>query len=99
MSINKQGDNDNSFFDLLSERLIENNFSGQRLKDAINHVIDNFQYKELTVADIIKFDRKVKLYTYTQAYALIEKGLCNWGDFKIIEMSGKSFRVMEKDLL
>ena len=56
----------NDFFDLLVERIIDKKFTAQRLKDAVNYVIDNFQYKELNISDVIKFDRKIKLYTYNE---------------------------------
>ena len=51
------------FFVLLSEFILTENFTEKRLKDAVNHIIKNFQYKELNISDIIKFDKRVRLYT------------------------------------
>jgi len=51
------------FFVLLTEFVVKKEFTAKRLSDAVNHVIANFQYKELNISDIIKFDRRVKLYT------------------------------------
>jgi hypothetical protein len=54
---------ESDFCNLLSERLIANGFTQERLRNAVDHVIDNFLYKELNIADIILYDRRVKLYT------------------------------------
>lgn len=86
------------FFNLLSERVVANGFSNERLKDAINHILDNFQYKELVISDIIKFDRKVKLYTYSEVVSMVTKGLATWPDFEIREINGNHFRVKKADL-
>lgn len=86
------------FFNLLSERVVANGFSNERLKDAINHILDNFQYKELVISDIIKFDRKVKLYTYSEVVSMVTKGLATWSDFEIREINGNHFRVKKADL-
>lgn len=88
---------ENGFFSLLTERLKSNHFSGKRLKDAINHVIDNFQYKELTVADIVRFDRRQKLYTYSEVCSMVTKGAASFDDFKIVEIDGTAYRVMKKE--
>ncbi len=58
------------FFNVLAERLIANGFSDERLSDAVNNVIDNFQYKELNISDIVRFDKKRKLYNYQEACKL-----------------------------
>ena len=51
------------FWLILTERISANEFTSERFKKAIEYVLDNFQYKELNISDIIKFDRRVKLYT------------------------------------
>lgn len=86
------------FFNLLSERVVANGFSNERLKDAINHILDNFQYKELVISDIIKFDRKVKLYTYSEVVNMVTKGAAIWSDFEMREINGNHFRIKKADL-
>lgn len=86
------------FFNLLAERLKENNFSGERLKDSVNHVIDNFQYKELNVSDIVRFDRKAKLYTYKEASIMVTERLCDFEDFQTMEIKGARYWIMKKDI-
>ncbi|MCL2651555.1 MAG: hypothetical protein FWD60_11100 [Candidatus Azobacteroides sp.] len=51
------------FWLILAERISANNFTSERLKQSVEHILDNFQYKELNIADVIKFDRRVKLYS------------------------------------
>lgn len=88
-----------SFFDLLAERVIENDFTAQRLFDAVNNVIDNFQYKELNVADIIRYDRKARAYTYAEACEMVTRGEATFDDFKVIEDGGQVYRVLKIDLV
>lgn len=86
------------FFNLLSERVVANGFSNDRLRDAVNQILDNFQYKELVISDIIKYDRKVKLYTYSEVVSMVTKGSAVWSDFEIKEINGNHFRVKKADL-
>jgi hypothetical protein len=61
------------FFILLSEYLIKENFTSERLRDAVDKVICNFQYKELNISDVIAFDKRIKLYTWNDVYKLAGK--------------------------
>lgn len=87
------------FFDLLAERIIANGFTAERLKDAVNHVLDNFQYKELNISDIIRFDRRAKLYTYSEVCQLVTAGKAAWDDFERREINGTVFRIKKADLV
>lgn len=87
------------FFDLLAERIIANGFTVSRLKDAVNHVLDNFQYKELNISDIIRFDRRVKLYTYSEVCQLVTSGKAVWEDFEKRMINGTVFRIKKADLI
>lgn len=51
------------FFALMVERMQDNGFTSQRVRDAVNWVIDNFRYRQLAIADILSFDRRATLYT------------------------------------
>lgn len=88
-----------AFFNLLAERLIKNGFSKTRLRDAVNHTIDDFAYKELNISDIVKFDKRIKLYTYNEVCVLVTKGQADFKDFEIREISGSHFRVKKSDLM
>ena len=87
-----------TFFDILTERIIANGFSDQRLADAVNNVIDNFRYKELSVADIIQHDKRVKLYTYPEVVAMVTAWQAAFDDFEIREINGKTYRVKKSDI-
>ena len=67
------------FFDILSDRVKENGFSDQRLKDSVTNVIDNCIYPTPTIAQFISFDKRFKIYTYDQVLKLND------------ELSGKAF--------
>lgn len=87
------------FWNLLSEFVVSENFTSQRLKDAINHVIMNFQYKELNISDIIKFDKKIKLYTYNEVFRMIEKNeVSGFDEFENKEINGKVYRIKKSDI-
>lgn len=77
------------FFNVLVERIKANGFSDERLTDAVNNVIDNFQYKELNIADIIKWDKREKLITYQQLVSLVTSGKEKMEDWEIVTINGK----------
>ena len=85
------------FFNVLAERLIANGFTDSRLSDAVNHVIDNFQYKELNISDIVRFDKKTKFYNYKDACILVtEKGYEFGKDLKRINRDDGAFWIMKE---
>lgn len=62
------------FLSILSDRFIDKGFTDERLKDAINNVIDTCIYPSPTIASFLNFDKKLKLYTYNDILNLIDKG-------------------------
>ena len=87
------------FFNLLAERIYDNSFTSKRLEDAVNHVLDNFQYKELNISDIIKFDKKVKLHTYSSVCSMVTKGEASFEDFEKRKIDERMFWVKKADIL
>lgn len=83
------------FIILLAERISDNEFTAQRVKDAINHVIDNSPYKRPSIADIISFDRKIKLHTYSEIQAKCYPGYSAFDHYEKIEIDGRK-RYIEK---
>lgn len=57
-----------AFYDVFMDRIKDNHFSNNRLTDAVQYVIDNCVYPQPTIAQFVSFDRKIKLYTYEQAF-------------------------------
>lgn len=85
----------NDFLIILIERLVENGFTKERVKDAIGHTIDTNPYKRPSIADIISFDRKIRLYTYNEVQAKCMPGYLAFEHFERIEIGGKK-RFIEK---
>ena len=84
------------FFNVLAERLIANGFTDQRLTDAVNNLIDNFKFKELNIADIVHFDKKMKLYTYKEACKLVTEDGFEFGkDLQRISMDDNTYWIMK----
>lgn len=88
----------NDFFNVLAERIVANKFTNKRLQDAVNHIIDNFQYKELNISDVVKFDKRVKLYSYNEVCVMVTKNQASFSDFQIIEIAGITYRIKKTDI-
>ena len=54
------------FFALLCNRMKANGFTKQRMQDAVNYLVDNFRYKQINIADVITYDKRVRLYTHQE---------------------------------
>jgi len=52
-----------SFYEVLDERFADNKFTDERLRDAVNHVIDTCIFPTPTIAQFISFDRRYKVFT------------------------------------
>lgn len=83
------------FIIVLVERLIDKNFTKERVKEAINHVIDTNPYQRPSIADIISFDRKIKVYTYQDIVSKCYHGYSAFDHFEKIEIEGRK-RYIEK---
>lgn len=54
------------FYETLLDRVRDLKISDDRLIASINYVIDNCEYPTPTIAQFVKYDKKVKLLTYDQ---------------------------------
>lgn len=86
------------FWNLLAERIMANNFTEKRLADAVGNVLDNFRYKELNIADVISFDRRVKLYSAREYMDAQSSGI-HMTEFEKREIDGRCFFVLKDDLI
>ena len=87
------------FFKILLDRIDANSFSNKRLENAVNYVIDRFQYKELNVADIISWDKKINIYTHQQICNLIQKSMIKGFDAtETRDINGTKYWVLKSDL-
>ena len=85
------------FYKILLERLKEKGFSDERLSDSVNNLIYNFQYPNPTLANILSFDRKVKILDYNQVCKLIGKHEATFNDFSKIYIDEKMFYVRKSE--
>jgi hypothetical protein len=77
------------FFDVFTDRLADNGFSDDRLKDAVRHVIDTCIYPTPTIAQFISFDKKIKIYKYPEIVQMVDDGDSNaFRRYKRIIMKG-----------
>jgi hypothetical protein len=82
------------FYDILTDRLKELGFSDQRLIDAVNNLIDTCVYPTPTIANVISWDKRVKLYSYSQMCDMTNKlGASVWEDYKAVVIQGINRRV------
>lgn len=86
-----------AFWSILAERIFANNFTKERMREAVEYVLDNFRYKELNVSDVIQFDKRVKLYTWNDVYRIT--GQIPHPDFEKREIDGKKYWIKKVDLL
>ncbi|HEY0088895.1 MAG TPA: hypothetical protein VGB37_08630 [Candidatus Lokiarchaeia archaeon] len=84
------------FNDILMERIKENKFTNQRLKDAIDNLIDNFCYPNPSISNIISFDKRVKLHPYGEVCELVYNGW-SFEDFAHIKIKGKLFWITKAE--
>ena len=54
------------FYDVFTDRIKENGFCDERLRDAVSHVIDNCIYPQPTIAQFISYDKTLKFKTHDQ---------------------------------
>jgi hypothetical protein len=81
------------FYDVLTDRIKELGFSDERLKDAVNNLIDTCVYPVPTIANIISWDKRIKLYNYNQIIDLVDKyGVSVWDNYKSVKISGITVR-------
>ena len=66
---------------ILSQRIVDKKMPAAQVTDAVNNLIDNFKYPVPTVADVVGWDKKVRVYTHQEIVDLIPKGY----DFTMFE--------------
>lgn len=86
------------FYDILLERIKENGFSDQRFQDAVSNLIDTCPYPQPTIANIISWDKKIKLYTYCEVVEKVNEGH-SMHDFQKMEGKKTWIKVTDAKLL
>lgn len=65
----------------LYESCVEHGFTKERFKEAVKNVIATKSYGELMVADIVKYDKCFKLYSWYEYRKLVSSGGVDSSDF------------------
>lgn len=85
----------NYFWELLSQRIAERGMTASELDYAVNEVIDNFNYQNLTIADILKQgkEKRFKLRTYEAMLSECNRNGTTTNDYCVVRV-----RNMDKPL-
>ena len=62
------------YYNVLLEMVKEEGFTDGRFRDAVHHVIKTCIYPTPTIAQFISFDRRIKIYTYSEYCKLCDQG-------------------------
>lgn len=76
---------------LLTERILDNKFTKKRLEDAVNYCIDNFNYKVPNISNIISYDKKVKIYTYSEILDINHFTQTAFKDYKKVKKTSSGY--------
>jgi hypothetical protein len=74
------------FFDVFADRIKDNQFTDERLKASINHVIDNCVYPSPTIAQFLSYDKRVKLYSYNDMLKMTETNAKAFEQYKSVRI-------------
>ena len=78
----------NDWYDVFQKRIIENQFTNQRLIDAVNYVIDNCQYPRPTIAQFISFDKKIELKNGHEMMRLVSEDRNVYDKYSLVKFPG-----------
>jgi len=76
------------YYDLLIERIKANNFTNNRLQDAIENLIDTCPYPTPAIANIISWDRRIKLYNHEDIVKMTDQYHNAFDLYQCIEIDG-----------
>jgi len=85
------------FFKIFGERIKDKGFTNERLKEAVNNVIDNCQYPTPTLANFLSFDKRIKVYSYNEYCNAITSHEAGPNDFSKIHINEKLYWVKTAD--
>jgi len=82
------------FYDMFCDRIRDNSFNDDRLRDAVNHVIDTCVYPTPTIAQFISFDKKYRVYSYEEMLKKLDEfGPGAWDFYKSIQFPDREKRI------
>lgn len=85
------------FYDVLLDRIKDKGFTNQQLTDSINNLVDNFTYPVPTLANILSWDKRIKLHSYAEMCKLHDESGVLFSDYEKIRRKGKLYWVSKED--
>lgn len=82
--------------DLTIDRL---GFDNRKFIDAVDSLIENFEYPEPSIANLIKFDKKIDLKTYNDILPECSPGINGFEKYQACNIDGELFYVKKTDLI
>lgn len=87
------------FYEILIKRIRANGFSNKRFERSVQHVIDNCLYPRPTIAEFLKYDRSVEIFSYDKVLQILnDTGPTIWKLLEKIEIDGNHFWIYKQDL-
>ena len=87
----------NEFVNVLIERAKDKGFNDVRFTDAINNVVDNCQYPKPTLANFLSYDKRIKIYSYSEMCRKVSAKECSFDEYTRIEIEGGKYWISKKD--
>jgi len=86
------------FMNELCKAVLRKKMTASQLEDAIDALIDTCRYPRFSIADVVSYDRSVKLYDY-DAYCSMCCAGTPGDSFESVKVDGKCFFVKKVDLV
>jgi len=90
------------FYEIISEMVFKLRFTKKQLEDAADNLIINFRYgREPNPAEILSWDKKIRLYSWNEIADICDKENSSvWDKFQKVKISGydKIFYVKKNKL-
>ena len=80
------------FFVLLQQQIIENKFTDKKLIDSVNNLIKTCVYPVPTIANILNFDKTVKLYEYKEILDINNLTKTAFTDYQKVDIGNNEFK-------
>lgn len=90
------------FFRVFSDLLMnEGDFSDEKLKDAVTHVIKTCEYPRPTIARFLSFDKRLQLFDYRQIVKMTDQNRKAFQDYLRIVIPGeeKAWYAYKQDVI
>ncbi len=90
---------DNGWYEILRERVKAKGITNRQLIDAVNDLIDNFQYPKPTIANILNYDKKIAVLSYEEYLKKVHECGHEINElYSLIDIDGKPLHAKNTDI-